>query len=399
MRATLIVLVLAVVGALALAPVHRGGVETIEGQYIVVYHSNTTSEELDAELVRFTSVHAVATSFTYRTAIKGFAAALDARQLAAVRASPLVDFVEEDQVMRALQGCETQANVPTWGLNRISQRAIDLDDNYHYPSHQGSGVNVYVIDTGVYLAHNDFGGRAIFGFKANAAWSNNDANGHGTHVASTTAGTTFGVAKSASIIAVKVLGDNGSGTTAGVVAGVDWAAADYYSKARPGVANMSLGGGYSAALNNACDSASATGLIMSVAAGNDNQNACNYSPASADDVISVGSTDVGVSGGNQIDIRSPFSNWGTCTDVFAPGSNIMGAWIGTPAATRTISGTSMASPHICGITALIVAANPNLSFAQVKAEIVASSTKGVITLNCGSTACNQSPNALGYNGC
>jgi len=334
----------------------------------------------------------------YQHALKGFAAPMSPKDLAKVQKHPKFKFIEEDQIMHAYQGCTSQTQVPSWGLPRISERDMSLDDTYAYPVTSGQGVTAYIIDTGIMVTHNDFEGRASFGFKATPSWSNTDGHGHGTHVASTVSGKLYGVTKQAMLVAVKVLGDDGSGTNAGVIAGVDWSTGHYRQSGKPGVANLSLGGGFSAALNTAVTNAMKAGLFTVVAAGNSNADACNYSPSSAKDVITVGSSD---SSPSQTDVRSYFSNYGSCTDIFAPGSDIAGAWIGSNTATRTISGTSMASPHVCGVAALILGTNPNVDWIQLTAIITSSTpTKGVIDLQCGNNAaCAVSPNLMVFNGC
>lgn len=281
--------------------------------------------------------------------------------------------------------CVSEA-AASWGLIRVGQRTTDPDAIEHqYPSTAGAGVDVYIIDTGVYVDHSDFEGiidwsidfgihssllgRAVFGFKADKSWSDRDANGHGTHVASTVAGRHYGVApKADKIIAVKVLGDSGSGSTAGVIAGVDFAATEAKKTGKPSVANLSLGGGYSAAMNNAVDAAMKN-LVVVVAAGNDNWDACDYSPASAPSVITVGAT-TEPTGAGAPDVRSYFSNYGDCVNVFAPGSSITAAWIGNPTAKNTISGTSMASPHVCGLSALFLGENPDVLILHWHVELI-----------------------------
>jgi len=205
--------------------------------------------------------------------------------------------------------------------------------------------------------------------------------------------------KKASVIAVKVLGDNGSGSTAGVIAGVDYVVAQYRQTGKPSTANLSLGGTKSTALNAAVNSAVIEGVVFVVAAGNDNSDACNYSPASAADAITVGATDIGDLNGIDKDVRSTFSNYGRCVDIFAPGTLIKAAWIGSQTATRTISGTSMASPHVCGITALILGRDGNATPKQVLELLNSTASKNMIDLDCISSACNQSPNSLVFNGC
>jgi subtilisin family serine protease len=380
-----------------LAPLlHADALERIHGEYIVVYKKGTPLKAADHHIDSLN----ISTIHRYRTVLNGFAARLTDDELAQVRQHQLVKHVECSQVMRARLTCTQPVRVESWGLTRIAEVEPNLDDLYAYPTSGGEGVNAYIIDTGIYVQNNDFGGRAVFGWKAESDWSNTDANGHGTHVASTTGGNDFGVAPLIDqIIAVKVLGDDGSGSNAGVIAGVDYAAAQYKSSGKKSVANLSLGGGVSTTLDDACDSAMEIGLVMVVAAGNDNANACNYSPARASQVITVGSTEQGpVSGGAAGgDVRSYFSNYGTCVDIFAPGSLITAAWIGSPSATATISGTSMASPHVAGLAALLLSegANPH----EVRAQLIADAHTNMIDLECSTSSCDRSPNVLAYNGC
>lgn len=241
-------------------------------------------------------------------------------------------------------------------------------------------MTVYIIDTGIYVEHNDFAGRATFGFKAERSWSETDKHGHGTHVSSTIVGEKFGVARKAHAVAVKVLGDNGSGSNSGVVAGVDWVVSQYKANKKPSVINMSLGGSTSVILNAAVDAAFEAGIVVVVAAGNEDYDACDGSPSGASQVITVGSTEKGkfilkilrfflknsninlfiAKSPSSPDVRSYFSNWGPCVDVFAPGTGITAAWIGRPDATNTISGTSMASPHVAGVATLHLGENPNV---------------------------------------
>jgi len=384
----LLLLTLALVSTcLALAPLFLSQREAIADNYIVVFRDDITAETLDADLEAIRVLHNLTYHFTYKSAIKGFASILTAPQLASLRLHPRIDFIEEDQIMRA--SCTPPATGSDWGLSRISSTAPLLDGRYSFPDSGGTGVTAYVIDTGVLVSHTDFGGRATFGFSANASWSRSDGNGHGTHVSSTVGGLRYGVAKGVYIVGVKVLSDQGSGSNAGVIAGIDWVRGNHV---RPSVSNLSLGGGYSAATNNAVNALSASGNIVAVAAGNDNADACNYSPASATQVLSTGAT-------ARTDTRSTFSNYGTCTQIFAPGTNILGAWIGGNTASRTISGTSMASPHVCGVAALIVADEPGLSFAQVRTRITSTASADYLNLGCANAACRASPNRLLFNGC
>ncbi|MCG5438852.1 S8 family serine peptidase, partial [Micromonospora foliorum] len=277
----------------------------------------------------------------------------------------------------------TQANPPSWGLDRIDQRNLPLDSSYTYPN-TASNVHAYIIDTGIRFSHNDFGGRATSGYDAVDGGSADDCNGHGTHVAGTVGGSAYGVAKAVQLVGVRVLNCSGSGTNAGVIGGVDWVTANAI---KPAVANMSLGGGANSSLDNAVRNSIASGVTYGLAAGNDNgANACNTSPARTTEAITVGST-------TSSDARSSFSNVGTCLDIFAPGSSITSAWYNSNTATNTISGTSMATPHVVGAAALVASANPSWTPAQVRNQLVASATPNVVG-NPGS----GSPNLLLYVG-
>jgi len=248
--------------------------------------------------------------------------------------------------------------------------------------------------------HNEFGSRAVWGATFTGDGNNNDCNGHGTHVAGTVGGSTYGVAKKVNLIAVKVLDCGGSGSWESVIGGVNWVAEQYAQGKKATVVNMSLGGGLSGALNAAVAAAISQGVTFVLAAGNSNADACKTSPASVATAITVGSTDVANNNGVQQDFRSSFSNWGSCTKVFAPGSMITSAWIGSNTATNIISGTSMASPHVCGAAALFLQQNPSATPAQVAAALDSASTQGVINLNCkAGTQCNKSPNKLLYSAC
>ncbi|MEQ1439370.1 S8 family peptidase [Fontimonas sp. SYSU GA230001] len=335
---------------------------------------------------------------TYTHALRGFSVRMSAVQADVLSRLPGVLAVEQDQWIRAT-AVQTGA---TWGLDRIDQRNLPLNGSYVYPDGAGLGVHVYVIDTGLNASHADFSGRVGAGrnFAPNTSGSllcqllglgcpapdpanTSDCNGHGTHVAGTAAGTTWGVAKRATVHAVRVLGCNGSGTNSGVIAGIDWVAANAQL---PAVANMSLGGGDSAALDQAVQNAIASGITFAVAAGNDNANACSGSPNKVPEAITVGAT-------TNTDARASFSNYGACVDIFAPGNNITSAWYTSNTATNTISGTSMASPHVAGAAALVLGANPAASPAEVTDAIVGSATLGVL-----SSVGSGSPNALLYTG-
>jgi len=402
LRVELCVFLVFFVSALAIAPLHLKQ-NAIQNHYIVVFLDTTSDAELTSDLAMFQNVHNLSYTYTYDVVLKGFAAYMDKPQLMQVRNHPRVKYVEQDQVMRASQTCNSQSD-PCWGLTRVSQRAINLvDKKYPHASNKGDvDIQVYIIDTGIYTGHNDFQGRARWGTTVNKDWTNTDQHGHGTHVASTVGGLKYGISKHCALIAVRVLGPDGSGTTAGVIQGVNWAVTDNTGK-RTGVGNMSLGGGKSQALNDAVDTASLKGVIIVCAAGNENQNACNVSPASATNVVTVGASSYTTSGGldDDKDTRASFSNFGpSCVSLFAPGTAIDGAWIGGNHAENTISGTSMASPHVAGVCALLLAKTPDLTFQQLHDALLATSTSGAIDFsNCGSTACQQSPNKLLYHAC
>ncbi len=259
----------------------------------------------------------------------------------------------------------------SWGLDRVDQANLPLDGRIA-TNQNGAGVTTYIIDTGVRADHDEFTGRVINGFSSiNDGNGSNDCNGHGTHVAGTVAGSTYGVAPSATVVPVRVLSCSGSGSTSGVIAGIDWAVR-HHQAGVPAVANMSLGGGYSAALNAAVAAGIADGISFSVAAGNSSDNACSYSPASEPTAITVGST-------TSTDGRSSFSNWGSCLDVFAPGSSIRSAWYTSSTSTATLSGTSMAAPHVAGAAALLLSAQPSATPAAVRNAMVGGATQNVIS--------------------
>ncbi|HYN85537.1 MAG TPA: S8 family peptidase [Pyrinomonadaceae bacterium] len=314
----------------------------------------------------------------YKHALLGFSVELPEAAAVALSNDPRVKFVEEDGVVRA---SATQSN-PPWGLDRIDQRNLPLNQQYNYTP-TGAGVHAYIIDTGIRATHAQFSGRMGNGYTAiNDGNGSNDCNGHGTHVAGTVGGSTYGVAKGVTLHAVRVLDCSGNGTDAGVIAGVDWVR---LNRVNPAVANMSLGGGASSALDTAVNNLINSGVSVAVAAGNDyGQNACNYSPARVANAITVGST-------TSSDARSSFSNIGTCLDIFAPGSSILSAWYTSDTATNTISGTSMATPHVAGVAALYLQGNPSASPTTVRDTIVNTATTGVVT-----SPGTGSPNRLLY---
>ncbi len=281
-------------------------------------------------------------------------------------ADPAVASVEQNQ---RVQMDATQSSAP-WGLDRIDQTSLPLSGTYTYPDSAGSGVTVYVIDTGVRISHQQIAGRATNGYDAvdgdNVA---QDGNGHGTHVATTVAGSAYGVAKSAKIVAVRVLNNSGSGTTAGVVAGIDWVTANHSG---PSIANMSLGGGVSTALDTAVRNSISSGVTYAVAAGNSSTNASSSSPARVTEAITVGAT-------TSSDARASYSNYGSVLDIFAPGSSITAGWHTSDTATNTISGTSMAAPHVAGAAAVYLASHTSATPAAVASALTGGATTNVVT--------------------
>lgn len=322
---------------------------------------------------------------TYSHAIKGFAVTVpaDAVQsfLDAALQDPDIDHVEADQVITTMQSAQAVQSNATWGLDRTDQRALPLSLTYSYFS-TGAGVRAYIIDTGILASHQEITGRVSGGFTSvNDGRGTTDCAGHGTHVAATVGGQTWGMAKGVTLVPVRVLDCSGSGTLSGVIAGVDWVAAN---AVRPAVANMSLGGSLSAALNDAVANAVASGITVVVAAGNSNWNACDYSPASEASAITVGAT-------NSADSRAWFSNTGTCVDVFAPGESITSAGISSSTAVSVLSGTSMAAPHVAGLAALYLQSNTTAMPAAVASAIKTAATSDKV-VNAGA----GSPNLLIY---
>lgn len=346
---------------------HRKGALAIPNHYIVVLDRDAVGRGGDAafnagEVAQLMPDWAGTVTRRFDHAINGFAAYMTEQQALSLSEDSRVKFVEEDSVVEALV---TQNN-PPWGLDRIGQHDLPLNNSYSYTT-TGAGVNVYIIDTGIRRTHTQFAGRAVIGFDAVGDGQNtNDCNGHGTHVSGTVGGSTFGVAKGVRLFAVRVLNCSGSGSTSGVIAGVDWVTAH---RIRPAVANMSLGGGASAALDSAVRKSIASGVTYAIAAGNSNTNAANSSPARVAEAITVGAT-------TMTDARSSFSNFGSVVDIFAPGSSILSAWRTSDTATATLNGTSMATPHVAGVAARFLEGSPTAGPATVRNEIV-----NVATLN------------------
>jgi serine protease len=377
---------LAVTGGASADPPELRFVERpIQGQYIVVLkddaatlaHENARAPRIPEVANQMAHQHGLQVQRSFTRALRGFVVRANDRALERLLMDDRVDYVEEDGEVHA---SATQTGA-TWGIDRVDQRNLPLSGTYTYDT-TASNVHAYVIDTGVLSSHTQFGGRVSGGYTAiSDGRGTTDCNGHGTHVAGTVAGSTYGIAKAARVHPVRVLGCTGSGSNSGVIAGMDWVANNHV---KPAVANMSLGGGASSATDQAVQNMVDAGVTVVVAAGNDNSNACNYSPARAASAITVGST-------TSSDARSSFSNYGSCLDIFAPGSSITSAWYTSTSATNTISGTSMASPHVAGVAALYLAANPNATPSQVTSAVLNASTPSKVT-----SPGSGSPNRLLY---
>ena len=347
------------------APAHAAGAGS--APYIVVLKQDVAHPGAVADEHR--RRHGAQIRFTYGAALKGYAAQLTPHGYAEVVRDRRVAYVEPDGVVRV---AETQLGA-TWGLDRIDDRT-GLDGSYASTA-TGAGVTAYVIDTGIRADHVDFGGRVVGGVTSiDDGRGTGDCNGHGTHVAGTIGGATYGVAKAVTLVPVRVLGCDGSGTWSGVIAGVDWVTAQ---TPRPAVANMSLGGGASSAVDDAVASSIAAGVSYAVAAGNGNsagraQDACNYSPARVPAAMTISAT-------SSTDAKISWANYGSCVDWFAPGASITSAWHSSSTATNTISGTSMATPHAAGAAALHLEGDPTASPATVRDALLARTTKCVVS--------------------
>ncbi len=349
----------------------------IPNTYIVRFLDNEPNPLLHARVIERT--HGAVIKHVYTTALKGAAFAIADAAAQALKADASVMSVEQDQTVRI---STTQAN-PTWGIDRIDQRNRPLSNSYTYGL-TGNGVTVYIIDTGINFTHTEYSGRAFTGTDiVTPGGTAVDCNGHGSHVSGTVGGSTYGVAKNVRLVAVRVLDCAGSGTVSGVIAGVDWVT---QNATRPSAANMSLGGGFSSTLNQAVENSIGAGITYAIAAGNSAGNACNESPSSAPSAITVGATDIN-------DGFASFSNFGSCVDINAPGVGITSAWIGSNSATNTISGTSMAAPHVAGAAALYLQAFPSATPAQVRTALTSNATPNVIS---GVPA--ATPNLLVYTG-
>ncbi|MFK4105723.1 S8 family peptidase [Streptomyces sp. NPDC019531] len=336
----------------------------VKDSYIVTLKTDTRAGSTKGKAVA--KRYGAEVTRTYKKALNGYATEMSETEAKRLAADPAVASVTQNKTVHIT---DTQTS-PTWGLDRIDQADLPLDSSYTYPDSAGSGVTAYIIDTGVRITHTDFGGRASYGYDAIDDDSTaDDGNGHGTHVAGTVAGSTYGVAKSANIVAVRVLDDDGSGTTDQVVAGIDWVTENAQF---PAVANMSLGGDADSVLDAAVANSIAAGITYAVAAGNDNTTASSNSPARVSTAITVGAS-------TSADARASYSNYGSVLDLFAPGSSITSTYNTSNSATATLSGTSMASPHVCGAAAVYLGENPSATPAQVSSALVSAASASTLT--------------------
>ncbi|MFF5788006.1 S8 family peptidase [Streptomyces sp. NPDC012693] len=360
----------------------------VAGSYIVTFKDSVARADVPASARSLTKRHAGSLRYTYTAALRGFAVRMTESEARELAADPSVARVEADAVAYAV---DTQPTPPSWGLDRVDQRDLPVDKSYTYAT-TASNVNAYIVDTGIRMTHRDFGNRAVSGYDFIDNDSNaSDCQGHGTHVAGTVGGGSYGVAKGVKLIGVRVLNCQGTSgdTWAPVLAGIDWVTKN---AVKPAVANMSIGGGKTQSVNDAVAASISSGVTWVVAAGNNNADSCSYSPSSTPSAITVGAT-------NSQDARATGwsngqgSNYGSCLDIFAPGDSIISTSNAGDTASQSMSGTSMAAPHVAGAAALLLAGNPTWTPAQVRDKLVADATPDKV-----SDARSGSPNKLLYTG-
>ena len=351
----------------------------IKNQYIVILNKDVGSSNEFAQGIA--KQHGGKVLQTYDAVLKGFAIYLPdvagTTFVEAMKKNPKVVSVENDTVMKI--DATTQSN-PDWGLDRIDQRNLPLDSAYSYLQ-TGSGTTAYIVDTGILSTHQQFSGRVLSGYTAISDGNGtSDCHGHGTHVAGTVGGSTYGVAKNVSLVPIRILGCDGSGASSNVIAGLDWI---LKNGKKPAVVNMSLGGEANASLDSAVENLFNNGYVMVVAAGNSNTDACSSSPARVSKAITVAATD-------STDTRASYSNYGSCVDIFAPGSQINSSWIGSNTATKVLNGTSMATPHVVGVVAEMLQSTPTATPQTISNNLLNQASNNVVKNPSGS------PNRLLY---
>ncbi|HHY2116293.1 TPA: S8 family peptidase [Acinetobacter baumannii] len=351
----------------------------IKNQYIVILNKDAGPSKDFAQNIA--KQHAGKVLQSYDTVLKGFAIYLPdtagAAFIEAMKKNPHVLSVESDTIVNI--DATTQSN-PDWGLDRIDQKALPLNSTYSYLQ-TGSGTTAYIVDTGILSSHQEFSGRVLSGYTAISDGNGTtDCNGHGTHVAGTVGGTTYGVAKNVNLVPIRILGCDGSGASSNVIAGLDWI---LKNGKKPAVVNMSLGGATSSSLDSAVENLYNNGYVMVVAAGNSNTDACTSSPARVSKAITVAATD-------NTDTRASYSNYGSCVDIFAPGSQINSSWIGSNTATKILNGTSMATPHVAGVVAEMLQSTPTASPQTISTNLLNQASSNVVKNPSGS------PNRLLY---
>ncbi|HCQ9656829.1 TPA: S8 family peptidase [Acinetobacter baumannii] len=351
----------------------------IKNQYIVILNKDAGPSKDFAQNIA--KQHAGKVLQSYDTVLKGFAIYLPDTAgtafIEAMKKNPQVLSVESDKIVNI--DATTQSN-PDWGLDRIDQKALPLNSAYSYLQ-TGSGTTAYIVDTGILSSHQEFSGRVLSGYTAISDGNGTtDCNGHGTHVAGTVGGTTYGVAKSVNLVPIRILGCDGSGASSNVIAGLDWI---LKNGKKPAVVNMSLGGATSSSLDSAVENLYNNGYVMVVAAGNSNTDACTSSPARVSKAITVAATD-------NTDTRASYSNYGSCVDIFAPGSQINSSWIGNNTATKILNGTSMATPHVVGVVAEMLQSTPTASPQTISTNLLNQASSNVVKNPSGS------PNRLLY---
>ncbi|HAV3044961.1 TPA: S8 family peptidase [Acinetobacter baumannii] len=351
----------------------------IKNHYIVILNKDAGPSKDFAQNIA--KQHAGKVLQSYDTVLKGFAIYLPDTAgtafIEAMKKNPQVLSVESDTIVNI--DATTQSN-PDWGLDRIDQKALPLNSAYSYLQ-TGSGTTAYIVDTGILSSHQEFSGRVLSGYTAISDGNGTtDCNGHGTHVAGTVGGTTYGVAKNVNLVPIRILGCDGSGASSNVIAGLDWI---LKNGKKPAVVNMSLGGATSSSLDSAVENLYNNGYVMVVAAGNSNTDACTSSPARVSKAITVAATD-------NTDTRASYSNYGSCVDIFAPGSQINSSWIGSNTATKILNGTSMATPHVAGVVAEMLQSTPTASPQTISTNLLNQASSNVVKNPSGS------PNRLLY---